>query len=151
AGNRVWSRMRRRPRASPASSASETHSTALTPAMNLLPRAGPPVEHPQGGVVDQAVTDHHVGPVDARRVVPGREASAGLLDDRLECGHVPGVDCALDHQLAGALGDQDEAVEVAEAALDAGRPANGLEAVEDAGLPEPVQAAVEDQRLGQVG
>ena len=64
-----------------------------------------------------AIADKHVRLQDAVCAVPGAVPSTRFLDNRLERGHVPGVDAMLDHQIARALRDQDEAVKVAEAAL----------------------------------
>ena len=48
---------------------------------------------------------------------PVAEAAAGFLDDRLDGRHVPGMDAVFDHDLARALGHEQMAVEIAEAAL----------------------------------
>src|SRR5439155_578178 len=104
---RVWSRRRRKPVWSPIQARVRGGSMMSTPLAA--------VQEAQGLVVQMPVADDHVRPVDAGRAVPVTEAAAGFLDDHLQGGHIPDVNAVLDHQLAGALGHEHEAVEVAEA------------------------------------
>src|SRR5262249_47394191 len=89
------------------------HSSLLTP---HFPPNSSLLQDGQGGVVQFAVADEHVRTMDARFAAPVAEAAAGFLDDRLDGGHVPGMDAVLDHQLARTLRHQHEAVEIAKTA-----------------------------------
>src|SRR5262245_39119790 len=76
-----------------------------------------PLQQPHANIVQLAVGAEHVRPGDVAAAVPVGETPARLLDNRLEGGQVPGVHAVLDHDLAGALGDEQEAPAIAEAAL----------------------------------
>ena len=84
--------------------------------------------------MDQPVASDHVRAVQVERAIPVGEPAARLDDDRLEGRDVPGVHAVFDHDLAGALRHEHEAVPVAEAALPIG-PADQFE--ENPGTPEP--------------
>src|SRR4051794_11560414 len=87
-------------------------------------RAGSGAKEGEGDVVDLAVGGDAVRPLQVRPAVPVGEPPAGLLDNHLEPGDVPDADPAIDHQVAGALRDEHEAVIVAE-------PAGPVDAAED--------------------
>src|SRR5687767_11099505 len=78
------------------------------------------IENTQRRIVQQAVAGEDVGAFDVELAVPGGDLAAGFLEDRHQSAQVPGMNAVLDHQLAGALGDENEAVEIAEAALTLG-------------------------------
>src|SRR5262245_32846822 len=62
--------------------------------------------------MQQAIADNHVWLQDAAGAVPGAVTTPGLLDDRLDGSHIPGVDPVFHHQLSGALGNEHEAIKV---------------------------------------
>src|SRR6266478_2408312 len=74
-------------------------------------------QKPQCFFVQQPVAGNDIGPVNGRRAVPIAEAAAGFFDDGLDRGNVPNMDAVFYHELARPLGDEQEAIEVAETAL----------------------------------
>ena len=69
------------------------------------------------GVVHFAVAGQAVGVFHGRNAIPIGESAARFLDNHLQGGDVPFVHAVLDHELAGALSEQQVAVIVAKAAL----------------------------------
>src|SRR5713101_6708113 len=74
-------------------------------------------ENAQDFLMEYAVAGQHVGAVDGGLSIPVGEATAGFLHNRFDGSHVPHVDPVLHHQFPRSLSDQEEAVEITEAAL----------------------------------
>jgi hypothetical protein len=85
--------------------------------------------------------------VNGSTALPIAKTSTGFLDERLESGHVPGVNAMFNHQLARSLGHQHEAVKITQAACALGAADHFEKRLLMTGFDEPRQARIEDERL----
>lgn len=96
-----------------------------------------------------AVRGEHVRAVDVAITRPIREHAAGFFDQHAQSRNVPWLDAVFRHDFTRTLCDQNETVEVAEAALSLGESRKLQELISLAGFDEPRKTGIKHDRFRQ--